>query len=89
MSDICISAANVSHSYGQTTALTEVDLEVHRGSLFGLLGPNGSGKTTLFRLFATLLPLQAGSIKICGSDLQEDPAAIRRMLGVTFQSPAV
>ena len=89
MSDICISAANVSHSYGQTPALTEVDLEVHRGSLFGLLGPNGSGKTTLFRLFATLLPLQAGSIRICGSDLQGDPASIRRMLGVTFQSPAV
>jgi ABC-2 type transport system ATP-binding protein len=89
MSDICISAANVSHSYGQITALTEVDLEVRRGSLFGLLGPNGSGKTTLFRLFATLLPLQAGSIRICGSDLQGDPASIRRMLGVTFQSPAV
>lgn len=89
MSDICINAANVSHSYGQTTALSEVDLEVHRGSLFGLLGPNGSGKTTLFRLFATLLPLQAGSIKICGSDLLGDPASIRRMLGVTFQSPAV
>ncbi|HIK96081.1 MAG TPA: ATP-binding cassette domain-containing protein [Planctomycetes bacterium] len=89
MSDICISAASVSHSYGETAALTAVDLEVHKGTVFGLLGPNGSGKTTLFRLFATLLPLQAGNISICGIDLKNDPASIRRKLGVTFQSPAV
>ena len=89
MSDICISATSVSHSYGETTALTDVDVEVPHGSVFGLLGPNGSGKTTLFRLFATLLPLQVGSVSICGSDLKSDPASIRRKLGVTFQSPAV
>ena len=89
MPDFCITASSVSHSYAETAALTDVDLEVRQGSVFGLLGPNGSGKTTLFRLFATLLPLQAGRIEICGSDLRTNPAAVRRKLGVTFQSPAL
>lgn len=57
--------------------------------LFGLLGPNGSGKTTLFRLLATLIPMQSGELSVCGFDVTTQQSAVRRQLGVTFQSPAV
>jgi len=82
-------AHDISHRYGNHQALDGVSFQVERGCLFGLLGPNGSGKTTLFRLLATLLPLQSGSVQIAGRDLKTDSAEIRRLLGVTFQSPAV
>lgn len=89
MIEPCLSVDSVSHSYADSLALDGVSFSVPRGALFGLLGPNGSGKTTLFRLLATLLPLQQGTVKICGFDLASDPSSIRRQLGVTFQSPAV
>ncbi len=82
-------ASNISHRYGNNLALDNVSFQVDRGTLFGLLGPNGSGKTTLFRLMATLLPLQSGQVSVCGRDLKTESAEIRRLLGVTFQSPAI
>ncbi len=89
MSEMCLQATGISHRYGPTQALNDVALQIPAGCLFGLLGPNGSGKTTLFRLLATLLPMQSGNVTIAGFDLAKQPAAIRRQLGVTFQSPAL
>ena len=89
MTELCLHVEGVSHRYGTHVALTDVSFDVPSGQLFGLLGPNGSGKTTLFRLLATLLPLQDGNVAVCNVDLAKNPSAIRRLLGVTFQSPAV
>ncbi len=80
---------SVIHRYGKRIALDAVALTVASGEIFGLLGPNGGGKTTLFRLIATLLPLQSGSIRLFGTEISTDSATIRRQLGVTFQSPSV
>lgn len=80
---------SVSHRYDQHQALNNVSFEVPSGIIFGLLGPNGSGKTTLFRLLATLLPLQEGSVQVLSFDLQREAAAIRGQIGITFQSPAL
>lgn len=79
----------VSHRYGDRLALEGVCLDVARGTIFGLLGPNGGGKTTLFRLLATLLPIQRGSARLEGVDVAADPASVRRLIGVTFQSPSL
>lgn len=89
---------NVSHSieieglsfrYGIRQALTELSLSIREGEIFGVLGPNGGGKTTLFRILSTLLPVQQGSVKIANLDLKTNPHAIRKILGVTFQSPSL
>ena len=78
------------HRYGDREALCGIDFAVATGEVFGLLGPNGGGKSTLFRLLATLLPIQSGSVALLGSGCRAQPeAAIRPPIGVTFQSPSV
>lgn len=70
-------------------ALEDVSFTVATGEIFGLLGPNGGGKTTLFRILSTLLLPASGSVRILGFGLPEDARAIRRRLGVAFQSPSL
>ena len=59
-----IRTSGLSKSYGATTALDEVDLNVSRGSVYGLVGPNGAGKTTLLGMLSGLRTATAGSIEI-------------------------
>ena len=80
---------NVAFRYGERIALSDVSLRVEPGQVFGLLGPNGSGKSTLFKLLSTILPPQAGQMSIFGLDVSAQAAAVRRFIGVVFQSPAL
>lgn len=72
-------------------ALDGLCFSIESGKIFGVLGPNGSGKSTLFRLLSTLAPLQvgAGSIQVFGKDIVADASAIRKLIGVLFQSPSL
>lgn len=79
----------VTHRYGALEALHAVSLAMEEGAFFGLLGPNGGGKTTLFRILSTLLTPTEGGALVQGHDVTQDPAAIRRRLGVIFQQPAL
>jgi ABC-2 type transport system ATP-binding protein len=66
-------------------ALRGVDLAVPAGSFFGLLGPNGAGKSTLIGILAGLVRKTAGTAKVFGVDLDEDPIGLRRRIGVVPQ----
>ncbi len=81
-----ISIQNLAHRYENRTALNDVSFDVHSAELFGLLGPNGSGKTTLFRILSTLMIPTAGRAVIMGHDAAQDPARVRRQIGVVFQA---
>lgn len=70
-------------------ALADLSFRVGRGEIFGLLGPNGGGKTTLFRILSTLLAPTAGRAAIGGHDVVREPQAVRRLIGVVFQSPSL
>ncbi len=87
--DAAVVVRGVMHRYGDHQALDGVGFTVQSGEIFGLLGPNGGGKTTLFRLMATLLPLQSGTVRLLGCDVASQPSAVRSLIGVTFQSPSV
>jgi ABC-2 type transport system ATP-binding protein len=76
-------------SYGDRPALRAVGFTIARGEIFGFLGPNGGGKSTLFRLLSTLVPIQSGSARILGYDLRGATQALRRRIGVVFQSPSL
>ena len=84
-----ISVENLVHRYEQRTALNGVSFEVRPAELFGLLGPNGSGKTTLFRILSTLMIPTAGRALVMRCDAAQDPAILRRQIGVVFQAQSV
>jgi ABC-2 type transport system ATP-binding protein len=84
-----ISVENVVHRYENRTALNGVSFDVRPAELFGLLGPNGSGKTTLFRILSTLMLPTAGRATIMGWDAAQEPARLRRQIGVVFQAQSV
>ncbi|MBI4083984.1 MAG: ABC transporter ATP-binding protein [Candidatus Lambdaproteobacteria bacterium] len=73
----------------ERVALDGISLAIETGELFGLLGPNGSGKSTLIRILATLLTPAHGSVTVAGLDAASRPDAVRRRLGVAFQSPGL
>lgn len=73
---------NLTKVYGKFTALKGVSLSAQDGEVFGLLGPNGAGKTTLLRLLATLLKPTSGTVDVNGYDVQREPEAVRRIIGV-------
>ena len=77
------------HAYGDRVALNGVDFDVAEHAVHAFLGPNGSGKSTLFKVLTTIVAPQAGRVSVCGVDLAKDPGAIRRRIGVVFQSPAL
>ncbi len=84
-----IEVQGLNFQYGSRVALRDVAFQVEPGEVFAFLGPNGSGKTTLFRLLSTLVPLQQGTARVLGDCLSAKPDAIRRRLGIVFQSPSL
>jgi ABC-2 type transport system ATP-binding protein len=74
---------------GKLRALDELSLRVPPGMIYGLLGPNGAGKTTLIRVLATLLPYDAGTVRVAGCDVRRDPAGVRARIGIAGQYAAV
>jgi ABC-2 type transport system ATP-binding protein len=84
-----IHISNLSHSYGQRTALSDLSLDINQGEIFAFLGPNGSGKTTLFRILSTLIPPQTGQVRILNLELPRDTNQIRPQIAVVFQAPSL
>jgi ABC-2 type transport system ATP-binding protein len=81
---VILQAREVTRSFGTTKALCGVSLTVHRGELFGLVGPDGAGKTTLIRALAGLLGVEQGKISVLGRDPLRD-SALRDAMGVMPQ----
>ena len=75
--------------YGHTVALRDLDLEVHRGEVFGYLGPNGAGKTTTLRLLMGLLRPTSGSAEVDGFDTWHQSVEVRRRVGYLSGEPAL
>ena len=85
-----ISCRGVSHAYGGTVALREVDLDVSPGEVVAITGPSGSGKSTLMLVLAGIVVPDEGSVEVEGVDLRtlaDGPRAAlrRREIGIVFQ----
>lgn len=84
-----IAVRNLTHRYGDRVALSNVNFEVKQGEIFGLLGPNGGGKSSLFRILSTMMTPTEGQATIAGKDVVRDAAAVRRLVGVVFQTQSL
>jgi ABC-2 type transport system ATP-binding protein len=80
--DAVIKTSGLTKRFGQRTAVDGVDLVIPAGAAFGFLGPNGAGKTTTIRILATVLSPTAGTVRIAGHDLREDPMEVKERIGV-------
>jgi ABC-type multidrug transport system ATPase subunit len=67
--------------YGATAAVAGVSFHVDEAELFGFIGPDGAGKTTLFRMIATLIVPDEGTVQVDGLDAVQDFRALRARLG--------
>lgn len=86
---LAIEVDGLQRSFGEVEVLRGVDLAVAPGSICALLGSNGAGKTTLVRILSTLLPAEAGTARVHGSEVGTDPAAVRSAISLTGQHAAV
>ncbi|MCH4153623.1 MAG: energy-coupling factor transporter ATPase [Saccharofermentans sp.] len=93
--EVILSIKHLSCSYdgGQNKAIDDVNLDVYRGEVFGIVGRSGCGKTTLVSHLNAILAPQSGEIIIHGKDgilsagERKDKAKIRRTVGLVFQYP--
>ncbi|PXF43607.1 ABC transporter A family member 2 [Gracilariopsis chorda] len=76
---------NISKKFRKLTAVDNVSFSVRKDTAFALLGSNGAGKSTLFNMLVTVLSPSAGDAFIYGLSVREDPAAVRKLLGVCPQ----
>lgn len=79
----------LSKRFGDATALAGLDLEVPRGSCFGIVGPNGSGKSTTLRSVVGLVRPDAGRVLVHGVDASVDVVAARRLVGAVLDPLAL
>lgn len=76
-------------TYKKIRAVDNLDLDVKKGSILGLLGPNGSGKSTTINCLLALIKKDSGSIKIYGKEMTPESYDIKKKIGVVFQDVGV
>jgi ABC-2 type transport system ATP-binding protein len=86
MSNAIIKVNNLVKKYGDFEAVKGISFEVMEGEIFGLLGPNGAGKTTTLEIIETLRKKTSGEIIVDGKDLDQEPQAIKNIIGVQLQA---
>lgn len=76
-----IEIENLTKRFGAMTAVAGLSLSVPRGQVLGFLGPNGAGKTTTMKMVTGFLAPDAGTVRVCGHDIQTETIAAQRHMG--------
>jgi ABC-2 type transport system ATP-binding protein len=82
-----IEVFKLSKSYGEYSAVREINFTAAKGEVVGFLGPNGAGKTTTMRMLSTFLPPTSGSAKVAGFDIVKEPEKVRGRIGYLPENP--
>lgn len=85
---IIIETKNLTKSYAGFTAVSEVNLHIPKGAVYGFLGPNGAGKSTTMKMFLGLIKPTKGSFTIDGMKYPESRVKILREVGSFIEAPA-
>ncbi|NVK33378.1 MAG: ABC transporter ATP-binding protein [Rhodobacteraceae bacterium] len=86
MSDVVVRTSGLTRKFGKLTAVNDVDLEIHRGTIYGFLGPNGCGKTTAMRMLTGLLIPTSGSVEVLGQELPKNAEKLKYRTGYMTQT---
>ena len=89
MSGPAVQAGGLAQQFGGRTIFRDVSFSVAVGEVFAILGGSGCGKSTLLRQVMGLLPPSAGAVSVFGHDVAAETDAVRRSIGVLFQSAAL
>lgn len=81
-----IEIEHLSKHFGPVHAVQDLSFQVREGELFAFLGINGAGKSTTISILCGQLAKDAGTVRIGGVNLDRDPDAVKRSLGVVFQN---
>ena len=88
--NLIIKTTGLSYYYSKDVkTLSDINLHVERGSIYGFLGPNGSGKTTTLSLLLGLLNNQQGDIEIFGQHLHANRVSILKKIGSLVEAPSL
>jgi ABC-2 type transport system ATP-binding protein len=82
-----IEVHNLSKSYGDFIAVSDVSFSASKGQIVGFLGPNGAGKTSTIRMLSTYLPPTSGTAKIAGFDIVAEADKVRQKIGYLPENP--
>ena len=82
-----IQTQNLSKEFGALRAVDALNLDVAPGEFFAFLGPNAAGKTTTIKMLAGLLKPTAGTARVAGFDIQQDPMAAKRLISYVPDFP--
>jgi len=85
MSSAAVTARHLTKRFGDLVAVDDIDLQVEAGECFGILGPNAAGKTTIARMIHAVTPITAGDLVVLGLRVDQEPAAVKRRVGVVPQ----
>ena len=84
-----IETCGLSKVFGPVEALTDLNLRIMPGEIYGLLGPNGAGKTTAIKTILGLLEPTEGWIKVLGLDPAKNPVEVKSRIGYVAENPIV
>lgn len=76
-----IEISHLTKRYGALTAVDDISFKVEAGQVLGFLGPNGAGKSTTMKMITGFLSPTAGSIRVCGHDVESAPLAAKACMG--------
>ena len=85
--EIVLDIRDVSKSFGQTKAVDKINLQIHRGEIYALIGPNGSGKTTLLKMMVGLLKPNQGEIIVLANRVDGDNVETKSETGYVPDKP--
>src|SRR5262249_14508644 len=83
--DAIIDIRNLTRRFEELVAVNDLNLEVAKGEIFGLVGPDGAGKTTTLRLLCGLMNPTGGEIRVAGHDVTRELGAVKDRIGYMAQ----
>lgn len=82
-----ISVEHLTKCYGDFMAVNDLSFEINEGHVYGFLGPNGAGKSTTMNIMTGCLSATAGTVKIDGHDIFEEPDKAKKLIGYLPEQP--